>query len=232
MVPVSGDYSLRTSVQQQGQNIFRRGTGLLAVLFVCLSPGLSVADDIINTATQTFGNEPKTGVNQPLVLLPLQRVQNQAGLAFDLGGSETRKLEFQLSEQLRVNINNSSLKSSSGVGSVFLDSSLSLRLNDHLDITTSLGAGKSRASFQPLGSIHCQNGVLEQGSYRASDCYFINQANVLKQDQIALGLSYSNDNLSTALSMFRHESSIGQQGVLNYNAPVVSPSARTRVFWS
>jgi len=210
-------------VQQQGQNIFRRGTGLLAALFVCLSPALSVADDINNPATQTFSNEPKTGVNRPLVLLPMHKAQNRAGLAFDLGESETRKLEFQLSKPLRVNINNSSLKSSSGVGSVFLDSSLSLRLNDHLDITSSLGAGKSQASFQPLGSIHCQNGVLEQGSYKASDCYFINQANILKQDQIALGLSYNNDNLSTALSMFRHETSIGQQGVLNYNAPVVSP---------
>ena len=153
----------------------------------------------------------------------MQSTQPQAGLAFDLGGSETRKLELQLFEPLKVNIKNSSQKSSSGVGSVFLDSSLSLRLNDNLDITSSLGAGKSQAGFQPLGSIHCQNGVLDQGSYRASDCHFINQANVLKQDQVALGLRYGNENLSTSVSMFQHKSSIGQQGVVNYTAPMASP---------
>ena len=170
-----------------------------------------------------FGSSQQIGENQPLVLLPLQREQSPVSLAFDLGGSETRKLELQLSKPLTVNVNNSLIKSSSGVGSVFLDRSLSLRLNDNLDITTSLGAGRSQASFQPLGSIHCQNGVLDQGSYRASDCYFINQANVLKQDQVALGLRYSNNKLNTAVSMFRHEAGIGQQGVVNYAAPPVKP---------
>ena len=202
----------------------------MAALFVCLTPALSVADVIKNPVTQAFGNDQQSKANQPLVLLPLQKTHEQSGLAFDLGGSDTRKLELQLFEPLKVNINNSASKSSSGVGSVFLDSSLSLRLNDKLDITSSLGAGKSQAGFQSLGSIHCQNGVLEQGSYRASDCYFINQANVLKQDQVALGLRYSSETLSTALRMFKHESSIGQKGVLNYNAPVTSPIINGSLF--
>jgi len=204
-------------VKRHRQNIYKRLASFLAGLFVCLSPTYSIAD---NTASQVFGNTQQLGVDQPLVILPLQKDQAQAGLAFDLGGSDTRKLEMQLSEPLTLNINNNSQKSSSGVGSVFLDSSLSLHLNDNLDITSSLGAGKSQASFQPLGSIHCQNGVLEQGSYRASDCYFINQANVLKQDQVALGLRFSNDSISTAVSMFRREASMGQQGVVNHAAPM------------
>jgi len=211
---------VRKKVKQQGHNIFRPLGSMLAALVVCLSPVLSVADNTNNPAPREFGNKQQNN-NKPLVLLPLQK--EQAGLSFDLGGSETRKLELQLSKPLTLSINNNLLKSSSGVGSVFLDSSLSLRLNDNLDITTSLGAGKSQASFQPLGSIHCQNGVLDQGSYRASDCYFINQANVLKQDQIALGLRYGKDNLNTSVSMFRHESGIGQQGVINHAVPVASP---------
>lgn len=210
-------------MQQKVKHTFRHRTGLLAVLFVCLSPAFSVADDFKLTAANTFGTHEQNISNQPLVLLPLQKPQHQSGLPFDLGGSETRKLELQLSEPLKVNINSHSVKSSTGVGSVFLDSSLSLRLNDNLDITSSLGAGKSRSGFQSIGSIHCQNGVLEQGSYRASDCYFINQANVLKQDQVALGLRYSDANLGAALSMFRHEASLGQQTVLNYTAPIASP---------
>ncbi len=221
---VSGYYSLRLRVQQKANKTLRRRTSLLAALFVCLSPTFSVAGDVNVPATNALGDTAQTGANQPLVLLPLQKNQLQSGLAFDLAGSDTRKLELQLSEPLKVNINNSSFRSSTGVGSVFLDSSLSMRLNDNLDITSSLGAAKSQAGFQPLGSIHCQNGVLEQGSYRASDCYFINQANVLKQDQVALGLRYSDDNLGAALSMFRHQSSLGQQGVLNYSAPITNPA--------
>jgi hypothetical protein len=195
----------------------------MAALVVCLLPAFSIADDSDNPAKQVFGNTKPANGNQPLAILPLQKEQSPAGLAFDLGGSETRKLELQLSEPLTLNLNNRLQKSSSGVGSVFLDTSLSMRLNDNLDITTSLGAGKSQASFQPLGSIHCRNGVLDQGSYRASDCHFINQANVLKQDQVALGLRYGKDNYNTAVSMFRREASIGQQGVTDNKVAVINP---------
>ena len=210
-------------MEQRRQNTYRHLVSLLAGVVVCLSPAFSVADNSNNPVPLVFGNTQQLSVNQPLVLLPLQKESSAAGLTFDLGGSETRKFELQLSKPLTLNINNNLAKSSSGIGSVFLDSSLSLSLNDSLDITASLGAGKSQTSFQPLGSIHCQNGVLDQGSFRASDCYFINQANVLKQDQVALGLRYNNDNLSTTVSMFRYEASLGQQGVVNHAMPMTSP---------
>ena len=210
-------------MNMQRRRKFRRLGSLMAVLVVCQSPLSVIAADGDVPATQVFGNSTQVVGNQPLVILPLQKKNSAVGLAFDLGGSETRKLELQLSKPLKVNINNSHQKSSSGVGSVFLDSSMSLRLNDNMDITASLGAGRSQATFQPLGSIHCQNGVLDQGSYRASDCHFINQANVLQQDQVALGLRYGKDNINTAVSMFRHEAGIGQQGVTNYANPIASP---------
>lgn len=203
-------------MKQQRQSILTRLNSILAVVVVCLLPVLSAAD---NPTAPMFEANQQAVETQPLLILPLQKQQAVEGLAFDLGGSDTRKLELQLSKPLTLNINNSLQKSSSGVGSVFLDSSLSLRLNDNLDITSSLGVGQSQASFQPLGSIHCRNGVLEQGSYRASDCHFINQANVLQQDQVALGLRYGKDTINTAVSMFRSESSIGQQGVINHAAP-------------
>jgi len=210
-------------MKQQLQNAFRRSNGHLAVLLVCLSPAFSIAAFANDQATQVFASVQNDNKGQPLVVLPLHKTPSPAGLAFDLGGSETRKLELQLSEPLTLSVNNGLQKSSSGVGSVFLDSSLNLRLNDNLDITTSLGAGRSQAAFQPLGSIHCQNGVFDQGSYRASDCYFINQANVLKQDQVALGLRYGKSNFNAAVSMFKHESSMGQKGVINHAMPMTSP---------
>lgn len=197
---------------------YHRLVGFLAGVFVCLSPALTSADDVILP-----GNQPAGGNKVPLVALPPQNALPASGLAFDLGGSEQRKLELQLSEPLTLDIANSLQRPSSGVSSVFLDSSLNLHLNDKLDITTSLGVGKSEAAFQPLGSIHCQNGVLEQGSYRASDCYFINQANVLKQHQVALGLRYSDENISTGISMFRNDATYGQRNAINPGSVMTDP---------
>ena len=191
----------------------------MAVCFACLSPLLAFADSTTQAATPLFSYTQNENPDQTLMLLPLQKEHTPGNLAFDLGGSESRKIELQLSKPLMLNMNNQQV-SSSGFGSVFLDSSLSLQLNDNLDITSSLGAGRSQPSFQPLGSIHCQNGVLDQGSFRASDCYFINQTNVLKQDQVALGLRYGKENFNTAVSMFRREAGYGQQGVVNYTMPM------------
>ncbi len=182
----------------------RRAGSLLAGLSVCLWPAFSIAAE---SAINQLDN------SQQMMIFPLHNEPVSAGLTFDLGDSETRKLELQLSKPLTLNINNSLQKTSSGVGSVFLDSSVNFDLTDNVDITASLGAGESQPAFQSLGSIHCQNGVLEQGSYRASDCYFINQANVLKQDQVAMGLHYGKENFSTSVSIFQRESSMRQQNV-------------------
>ena len=193
---------------------FGRAGSLLAGLSVCLWPAFSVAAEI--TVNQFDSNQ------QAMTIFPLHHEPAPAGLNFDLGGSETRKLELRLSEPLTLNINSNLQKTSSGVGSVFLDSSVNFGLTDDLDITASLGAGKSQTAFQSLGSIHCQNGVLDQGSYRASDCYFINQANVLKQDQVAMGLRYGNENLSASVGMFQQKSSIRQQSAGNVANPLGS----------
>lgn len=197
---------------------YQRLVGILAGALVCLLPVLTSADDALLPVSQ-----PIAGNSTPLVLLTPQNALPASGLAFDLGGSEKRKLELQLSEPLTLDIASRLQRPSSGVGSVFLNGSLNLHLNDNLDITTSLGVGKSEATFQPLGSIHCQNGVLEQGSYRASDCYFINQANVLKQHQVAMGLRYGNESISTAISMFRNDATYGQRNTSNQGQALVDP---------
>ncbi len=207
-------------MEQQRKFAFGFSGSLTAVVVACLLPLFAVADDNSVPKTTLFSLTPTEGRNQPIPLLPLQRQSSSTPLAFDLAGSESREFQLQLSEPITLDVHNNRVKSSSGVGSVFLDSSLSLQLTDNLDITSSLGAGRSQSEFQPIGSIHCQNGVLDKGSFRASDCYFINQANVLKRDQVALGLRYGKGNFKTAVSMFRREASIGQQGVANYSLPL------------
>jgi hypothetical protein len=201
-------------VKRNRRGNFRRAGSLLAGLSVCLWPAFSGAAEI---PVNQFDNN-----QQAMTIFPLHHEPAPAGLIFDLGGSETRKLELRLSEPLTLNINSNLQNTSSGVGSVFLDSSVNFGLTDDLDITASLGAGKSQTAFQSLGSIHCQNGVLDQGSYRASDCYFINQANVLKQDQVAMGLRYGNENLSASVGMFQRKSSIRQQKAGNVANPLGS----------
>jgi len=199
----SGHVYGEDKVKRNRRGNFRRTGSLLVGLSVCLWPAFSVAAE---TAVNQFDN-----TQQAMIIFPLHQEPVPAGLSFDLGGSETRMLELRLSEPLTLNINSNLQKTSSGVGSVFLDSSVNFGLTDNLDITASLGAGKSPSAFQSLGSIHCQNGVLDQGSYRASDCYFINQANVLKQDQVAMGLCYGNENISASVGMFQKDTSIRQQ---------------------
>lgn len=212
---------MRNKVEQQRKTALRFSNSLMAV-FLCLSPLFAMADTTTTPATPLFSLSQNESASQPLVLLPLQKQYSEGNLAFDLDNSESRKLELQLSKPITLSVNNNQLNSPTGFGSVFLDSDVSMQLTDSLDITSSLGAGRTQSSFQPLGSIHCQNGVLDQGSFRASDCYFINQANVLKQDQIALGLRYGKENFNTAVSMFRREASLGQKGVINYTQPVSS----------
>jgi len=175
---------------------------LLAGLCICLLPALSVADG--KTIMQGFpANAQAENSQQKLVVFPLHNGQVPGGLTFSLDGANTRSLELQLSQPLTLNINSSLHTSSAGTGAVLLDSSLSLRVSDNMDITAGMGTGKSQPGYQSLGSIHCQNGVLEQGSYRASDCYFLKQADELKQDQVSVGLSYSNENFSTAVNVFK-----------------------------
>lgn len=176
---------------------------LLVAAFACLLPAYSA----LAQPTPTFDQD------SPLLSFPLQQQAVANGLTFNPNSNSGNTLELQLAQPLSLNINSALNQSSSGFRSVLLDSSVDLQLNDYVDITTGMGAARSQSNFQTLGSIHCQNGVLEQGSFRASECYFMNQADALKQDQVALGLQYSEGNLSSALSMFKVDSSMGQPGI-------------------
>lgn len=204
-----------------GHNRFKHVGCLLACLAVCLLPVLSVADEQALTSP-LLGKGMNDDSAQALVVFPLHNEQVPGGLTFDLDDSSNHRLELQLSQPLTLNINNNLQKTSAGAGSVLLDTSLNLNVNDHVDITAGMGTGKSQPAFQSLGSIHCQNGVLEQGSYRASDCYFLNQANELKQDKVTAGLKYSSENFSTAVSMFKLDSSM-RQFTGSQSVPLANP---------
>lgn len=189
---------------QKMHDTVSRASSILAAAMLCLSPVLCVAAETVPAPLHSNGN-------QPLVIFPLQQNKMASGLTFNPNISDSHTLELKLSEPLSLNINNSLSHSPGGYRSVLLDNAVNLQLNDYVDITTGMGTSRSQPNFQALGSIHCQNGVIEQGSFRASDCYFLNQAEALKQDEVSVGLKFDDGHLSTALSMFKMDSSMGQQ---------------------
>ncbi len=199
-------------MKRQIRNRLPATLGLLAVALLCLLPVVAGADESSQSIGQVADVQANVSNKQAPVIFSLPHQRAPTGLVFDLGDVDSRKLEIQISEPLTLNISNNTQRTTADISSVFLNNSLRLQMSDKVDITASLGAGKSQSSFQPLGSIYCQNGVLEQGSYRASDCHFINQANVLKQDQVAMGLRYGGERFNTALSIFKREASIRQTG--------------------
>ena len=191
-------------VTQESRNIVSRSGSLWVAVLLCLSPAFSFAAD--NSLAPLMSSS-----DQPLIIFPLQKQKTASGLTFGPDSADTQTLELKLNQPLSLNINNALSSSSNGFQSVLLDSSVNLQLNDYVDITTGMGTSRSQPNFQTLGSIHCQNGVIEQGSFRASDCYFLNQAEALKQDQVSMGLQYNDGQLSSALSMFKIDSSMRQQ---------------------
>lgn len=191
-------------VTQRMQSTVNKAGSMFVAASLCLLPVLGVAAEVASEPLHSNGN-------QPLVIFPLQKNKLASGLTYSSNIIDRNTLELQLSEPLSLNINNSLNQSPGGFRSVMLDSSVNLQLNDYVDITTGMGASRSQPNFQALGSIHCQNGVIEQGSFRASDCYFLNQAEALKQDELSLGLKYGDEQLSSTLSMFKIDSSMRQQ---------------------
>jgi hypothetical protein len=93
---------------------------------------------------------------------------------------------------------------------------------------------ESNIAFQTLGSIHCENGILEAGSYRASDCYFINDSNDLDIGTLSVGANYEiGNNAAAAINMFRQESSLNSAGLRRQGslggAPVLDADLLTPV---
>ncbi len=88
---------------------------------------------------------------------------------------------------------------------------LNYRLDDTLSLRGGMTLGASTGDFHALGSIHCQNGVLDAVSYRASNCYFIDDQAGGTARAITLGAAYgSGERTSARLNLFRETTSFNQ----------------------
>ncbi len=96
-------------------------------------------------------------------------------------------------------------------GLLRFSSDLNLQAGDH----TSLGLNFSQSifdyqpNFRPLGNIHCENGVMEAGSYHASNCQFISDelnGHRITDHLISLGPRWApSDHISVQLEYFQQQ---------------------------
>ena len=105
----------------------------------------------------------------PLVL------DHSAGLDFDLGGSETRKLQLQLAQPLSLHGGTQARVLDNGSNLLGLDATLDAPLVDNFSLTAGMRNTLGSANFQSLGSIQCMNGILRADSYTASGCRFVTE---------------------------------------------------------
>ena len=195
-----------------------RAGALLSAISLCLfSSGLSAAESAstalvfaggaIGLASDATPQVPADSQTHPMILEPV------AGLDFDLGGSETRKLQLVLDQPLALQAGMETRLHDSGSDMLGLDATLNVPLSNQF----SLGAGINRqlghARFQSLGSIQCVNGTLRADSYTASGCRFVNEPLATSsQEQFNLGARLDLGNASASVSWFTRAAETRQSG--------------------
>ena len=149
-----------------------------------------------------------------------------AGLDFDLGGSEKRKLQLQLAQPLSLHSGLRAQTLDDGSDILGLDATLSMPLSDEFSLTARTGRAAGNSRFQPLGSIRCMNGTLRADSYTASGCRFVTEP-IASTDQrrIDLGASMDFGNASASVGWFEQRNEMNQSSVSLANQPQAQVTA-------
>jgi hypothetical protein len=201
----------RKVIQQSQRSRFGITAGALLCLFS------------LPAFAQNSGISSDDLIDEESVFSPIPEIQNNSVLSFDMAGSETRKLQLQLSEPLSLNVTTQSRWLNLSGGSLLAGTSLEWMASENLGFNTRASQSVSQVQFQPVGSIHCQNGILEAGSYRASGCYFTNDPDALTMGGITIGADYDFGNQATAaINLFR-EDARAETNVLK-SGPLSSPT--------
>ena len=151
------------------------------------------------------------------------RDSHDAGLNFDLGGSDTRKMQLQLGRPLtlstgsQANVLGHGLDGA-GANQLGLDATLGVPLGNNFSLTAGADQQLGKAQFQSLGSIHCMNGILRPDSYTASGCQFVNESYATSQSRrISFGARYDVGNASASINWFTQNADLSNPGVRQLN---------------
>jgi hypothetical protein len=173
---------------------------------------------------------------EPAITAPFPLVHESAlgGLSFDLGDSEQRQLRLQLAEPLFISAGQQSRWLGLLGPEMTVGGSLGWLATDNLGLELSAAQTERGRPFQPLGSIHCENGVLAPDSYTASGCYFVDQPGTPSLNTLSLGANVAlGDRASAAINLFQQEavagSALSSPGAESLNLPLAGLSGAG--FW-
>jgi len=196
---------------------------LLPCLLSCLAAGAALADEA-NAPTAIFtdgtlgliSDDPTEaiGEHQPFPLV----IDNNAGLNFDLGGSETRKLQLLLDQPLTLSAGAGTRVLDHGGNLLGLDATLNVPVADGFSLAAGVDRQIGTARFQSLGSIQCMNGTLRAESYTASGCRFVNEPMARsEQKRIKLGARMDFSKATASINWFTQDSELKQSTVRSLN---------------
>jgi len=202
---------------------FRAGA-IIPCLMLCLAPTAIEADEvlvppsILGGATLRLTSSVDESGDHTKVPFPVVS-DNSAGLNFDLGGSETRKLQLQLNQPLMFSAGTRARVLDNGSNMLGLDATLDVPLSKHIGLSAGVDRQLGTAHFQSLGSIHCMNGTLRADSYTASGCRFVNEPLASSEQQrFNLGTEVDLGKASASFNWFTQDSAFNQPGVRNQAA--------------
>lgn len=144
----------------------RGGRRTAAVLSCLLAAGLGLPTAAAQTAPETGGlpdaSQVRTTLSPTLSLI-------KSGPA----PTDGAPLRLRLDQPLSLQALGQSVMDARG-RSRSTGTRLNYRLDDALDLYAGMSLAES-GTFHALGSIHCQNGVLDAMSYRATNCTFVDE---------------------------------------------------------
>jgi hypothetical protein len=175
----------------------------------------NVAAQIAQLPNDTLGGmleHPESATNQTGAFQLIQDSHN-AGLDFDVGGSDTRKLTLQLNQPLTLSGGSQARVLNTGANLLGLDATLDLPVTNNFSLNASATNQMGKEHFQSLGSIQCMNGTLRSDSYTASGCRFIDEPYAtMDSQQFKLGTQFHNDYASASFNWFTRQTEMNQAG--------------------
>ncbi|MEE8495907.1 MAG: hypothetical protein V3S21_05450 [Xanthomonadales bacterium] len=205
-------------------------TGILFFcLLLCLAtlPAIAAETPALDSApiNNSHGNDTLGLMHAPQGFITAEtspfkfiRDSHDAGLNFDLGGSDIRKLQLQLVQPLSLGAGSRAYVLDNKANQLGLDATLDLPLGNHFSLTANADQQLGKAQFQSLGSIHCMNGILRPESYTASGCQFVNESYASFQSRrISLGARYDAGSASASINWFTQNADLSNPAVRQLN---------------
>jgi hypothetical protein len=188
---------------------------IIPSILLCLSTAALSADEtysgssIIANETLSLISQSDRQESNPNAFPVMLRADG--GLDFDLGESDSRKLQLQLEQPISLHAGTMARIQENGANMLGLDATLNAPVTDHFSLTAGVDQRIGVTQFQPVGSIHCMNGILRADSYTAFGCRFVTEPTATtEQQRISLGARMDFSNASASINLFGLDSSLDQ----------------------